>query len=150
MSALAHAEVAVESNVLGALLVTPNQVFDLDQRLFGFPDAGTFALIPSRRDGLFWLQSIKFEALTFLLIDPFRFVEGYAVDIGPDELGDLAPDDLSEILVLSILTLPRHPDETATANLKGPIVLNLVKRRGRQVAIESPYGLRHAVNLSPN
>lgn len=141
-------EHTVDSALLGELTVPESQVFDFDRGILGFPEAKRFALVRARQDGMFWLQSMDFEALTFLMVDPFRFVDDYAVELGRPELGDLAPTDPSEILVFTILTLPRTPDEPATANLQGPVALNLPQRRGRQVVLQdSPYGLRHPVTL---
>lgn len=141
-------EVVFESKLLGPLAVPEHQILDFPQGLFGFPEAHKFALLPAERDGFFWLQSREFEALTFLLIDPFAFVEGYAVDLGPKDIGELMPEDASEIAVLVILTLPSQRGETATANLQGPLAVNQKKRVGKQLALESPYGIRFPVELS--
>lgn len=138
----------VESALLGSLRVPESQVFEFEQGLLGFPEAHSFALVPARAEGMFWLQSADFDALTFLLVDPFAFVEGYALDLGPGELGSLAPGDASELLVLSILTLPRDPGEPATANLQGPLAMHVGLRQGRQVVLQdSTFGIRHPVDL---
>ncbi len=141
-------DITFESKLLGALAVPEHQVLEFANGLFGFPEARGFALLPAEREGFFWLQSQEFEALTFLLIDPFAFVEGYSVDLGPKEIGELMPADASEIAVLAILTLPKELGETATANLQGPLALNAEKRIGKQLALDSPYGIRFPVDLS--
>ena len=140
-------DVVFESKLLGSLAVPVHQIIDFSLGLFGFPEAHKFALLPGERDGFFWLQSQEFEALTFLLIDPFALVEGYAVDLGPKDIKELMPEDASEIAVLAILTLPSKPGEMATANLQGPLALNQKKRVGKQLALESPYGIRFPVEL---
>ena len=141
-------DVTVESKLLGTLSVPGEQTFTFEGGIFGFPEAREFALLATEREGMFWLQSLDFEALTFLLVDPFRFVEGYSVDLGPLELSGLLPQDASEILLLSIITLPKEPEEPATVNLQGPLALNLARRRGKQVVIQdSPYGIRYPVEL---
>jgi len=143
------ADVQVESALLGHLTVSESQIFQFDLGLLGFPEARRFALIPTRRSGTFWLQSADFEALAFLVADPFRVVEGYAVDLGAAELGTLAPREACDVLVLSILTLPRSPGDPTTANLQGPVALNLRQRMGRQVVLQdSPWGVRHPVTLA--
>ncbi len=140
-------DVIVDSKLLGALEVPTAQVYNFPDELYGFPDADGFVLLSAERDGLFWLQSTDFEALTFLLIDPFHFVEGYSVDLESEDLGDQEIDP-SEILVLAMLTLPREEGAPATVNLQGPLVFHLSARLGKQVVIESPYGVRHPVDLS--
>ncbi len=138
----------VESTLLGSLTLPESQVFRFEHGLLGFPEAHAFGLVPVRVSGMFWLQSLEFEALSFLLADPFSFVDGYTVDLGGPELGDLLPERPSDLLVLSILTLPHAPDEAATANLQGPLALNLAQHRGRQIVLEdSPWGVRWPVEL---
>jgi flagellar assembly factor FliW len=141
-------DVEIESQLLGTLSVPAAQIYSFEQGVYGFEASTDFALLPAERDGFFWLQSLQFDALTFLLVDPFRFVEGYSVELGADELGDLLPDDASEMLVLAILTLPKTPDGTSTVNLQGPIALNLVEQLGAQVVVESEFGIHHPVELS--
>ena len=141
-------ERTIESALLGVLAVPENQMFGFEQGLLGFPEAKEFALVAARRDGMFWLQSCDFEALTFLLVDPFQYVQDYSVELGEPELGSMTPESHEQLLVLVILTLPRRPEDMATANLQGPLALNLRDRRGRQVVIaDSPWGVRHSVQL---
>lgn len=140
-------EVDVESTVLGSLRVPEDQVYAFEHGILGLPEARTFALLPAERDGFFWLQSLESEALTFLLIDPFRFVEDYSVELSPQEVGELTPSEPADILVLSILTLPKTPEDPATANLQGPLALNVREGKGKQVVLQTPYGLRVPVEL---
>jgi len=140
-------DVTLGSKLLGDLCVPTSQIYTFRNGIYGFPGAHTFALLPTDRDGLFWLQSLDNEALTFLLVDPFHFVEGYSVDLDAGELAGLGPDDPAEILVLATLTLPSGNDQPTTVNLKGPIAMNVVRRLGRQLVVESEYGLRHPIDL---
>lgn len=141
-------DVTVPSTLLGPLEVMRGQLYDFPDELYGFTGAREFALIPAERDGFFWLQSVDFEALTFLLIDPFQFVEGYTVDIPAEDMIGPGSDDTSSILILAMLTLPREAGETATVNLQGPLAFSLTRNVGKQVVVESSYGIRHPVTLS--
>jgi flagellar assembly factor FliW len=138
-------EVRVASKVLGDISVPTDQVYTFDLGIFGFPGANSWVLMPAERDGFFWIQSVDFEALTYLVIDPFQYVDGYSVELTPRAITELAPDDAGDVLVLAILTLPRDEDELPTANLQGPLALNVVAKRGIQAVVESQFGLRHPV-----
>jgi flagellar assembly factor FliW len=141
-------EVAVRSALLGDLVLPASQVFAFEHGILGFPEARSFALVPARQNGVFWLQSLDFEALTFLLVDPFPLVNGYVLELGSPELGRIGPRSPAEVLVLTILTLARDPGQPATANLQGPLVLDLGRRTGRQVVLQdSSFGVRHPVTL---
>jgi flagellar assembly factor FliW len=51
-------------------------------------------------------------------------------------------------LVLSVVTLPREEDESCTANLQAPVLLDLGRRTGRQAILpDSGYGARHPFDL---
>jgi len=145
-----HAEhdLNVESQLLGTLSVPERQVYTFANGIYGFPHATRFALLPAERDGFFWLQSLDSDALTFLLVDPFRFVEDYSVDLDPSEMGDFLPVEESGVLILTTLTLPKEKGDEITTNLQGPIALNVVQRFGRQIVIESPFGIRHPIDVS--
>jgi flagellar assembly factor FliW len=141
-------EVLVHSALLGPLAPSAAQVFTFERGILGFPEARGFCLLPARQEGLFWLQSVDFEALTFLLVDPFPRVEGYSIEIDAAELGRTDAVDPSDILVLAIVTLPREPGQPATANLQGPLAFDLERRTGRQVVLQdTAYGVRHPVDL---
>ena len=112
------------------------------------PDAHRFVLIPAERPGVYWLQSVEFSALTFLLADPFEWAQDYSVELADDEMGSLAPADPSDLAVLGIITLPARPDELPTMNLQGPLAFNVRKRTGRQLVLQDDeYGVRFPVDL---
>lgn len=141
----------VSSELLGEIRVPEESVFHFPQGLYGFEDARSFVLIPAGREGLFWLQSADFSALAFLLVDPFRWVDNYNVDLPDAELVSLAPADAGDVAVLAIVTLPRNSEERPTANLQGPVTLNVRKRVGRQIVIQdSVYDTRHELDLFPD
>lgn len=148
--ALPDAPLSVPSEVLGPLTVAPAEVLTFEHGVLGFPACRRFVLLPAGRPGLFWLQSVEHSALTFLLADPFALVPGYTLDVAAAEGGEtLAGASPSDVIALAILTLPATRAELPTANLQGPVVIDLRARRGRQVVVTSgEYGLRHPVDLS--
>lgn len=139
----------VESDLLGPLSVTPEELIDFPTGLFGFPECQRFVLVPAPREGMFWLQSADHSPLVFLLVDPFQFFDGYSVELGAAELADLRATEPADVVILAIVTLPRSRSETPTANLQGPLALNLGERRARQLAIsDSKFGVRCPVDLN--
>ncbi len=111
--------------------------------LFGFPECREFLLTATGRPGFYWLRSCEHQPLVFLLADPFVFFPGYTVDLSDGDVAGLDSRDPSELAVLAIVTLPRAPGEPLTANLQGPVVLNLGRRVGRQIVLtDRDFGLR--------
>lgn len=142
--------VTVQSEVLGPFTVAPADVLTFDDGVLGFPACRRFVLVPAGREGLYWLQSVEQTALAFLLVDPFPLVAGYTLDLGAVEPGsELAAAAPADIVALTILTLPATRAELPTANLQGPLVIDLRTRRGRQVVVSNgAFGLRHPVDLA--
>lgn len=147
-TALAYAPAAtmkIESDLLGTLGAAPEELIHFDDGLFGFPECRSFVLVATEREGIYWLQSVEHSTLAFLLVDPFPRFEGYAVDLGAAERRELEVEAEGDVVVLAIVTLPQSRAERPTANLQGPLALNLRARRGLQLAIaESRWGTRAA------
>jgi flagellar assembly factor FliW len=141
--------VIVESRLFGELTVSENEIFFFPSGLFGLPECRSFVMLPAERRGFYWLQSVEHSALAFMLVDPFLFFEGYSVDLGLADCADLVVESRSDAAILAIVTLPPTAHEKPTANLQGPLALNLQARRGKQLVIqESEYGVRCPIDVS--
>lgn len=137
------------SDLLGSLDVSDRELIRFPNGLFGFPECREFALVPAAREGLYWLQSSDYSALTFLLVDPFLAFRGYSVDLPPNDLTELGAGEASDVAILAIVTLPAARTEQPTANLQGPLAINLTARQAKQMAIgESEWGVRCAFDIA--
>ncbi len=128
-------DVSLRSELLGELTLPREELLTFPAGIFGFPECRTFALVPTAREGLFWLQSAELSALAFLLVDPFAYFDGYKVDLAPGDLARVGTSEPSEILVLAIVTLGDGGAGSCTANLQGPLVLNMRARTGHQTVL---------------
>src|SRR5262249_23049338 len=134
--------VLVASRLFGPLSVQPEAFITFPDGIPGFAGERRFVLLPAAPEGVFWLQAVDDGSVAFLLVDPFPVFPGYSVEL-PD-----AVDPEKTPLVLSVVTLPREDDESCTANLQAPILLDLAQRVGRQVILaDSGYGARHPFDL---
>lgn len=138
----------VASRVLGEIEVAHESTLTFPAGVLGFPEAREFTLVATSRAGFYWLQSLEYDALTFLVIDPFLHLPDFSIDVPDEEMGILGVD-ASEIVVLGIVTLPPGPDDPLTVNLQGPLVINSNKGLGKQLILgDSAYGLRHALDVT--
>ena len=141
--------VNVHSDLLGDLQIRSRDALHFGQGILGFPECRRFALVRAEHDGLFWLQSIEYSTLVFLLVDPFAVVTGYAIDVAPSQLADLGAYRPADIGLLSVVTLPSVPGEQPTANLQGPIAINFATRNAKQLVMsETDFGLRCPIDLT--
>lgn len=100
--------------------------------LLGFPDFVKYSLTEGPGDGLFWLIS-EDGGPTFLVSDPFTYIDGYSLDLSPEQAARIQADALGEVAVLAI-SVP-HAENPWTANLQGPIVINAARRVGTQLVL---------------
>jgi flagellar assembly factor FliW len=136
--------------LFGALEVQPGRLVHFADGLFGFRACTQFALVPTPRSDSFWLQSVDQPSLAFLLVDPFRVAPGFSVEIGDADLAAIDAASPGEVAVLAIVTLPRTAGESPTANLQGPLAINVRTALGRQVAVaSSAFGTRCAFAMRP-
>jgi flagellar assembly factor FliW len=150
-AAIAHDEsFVVASDVLGPLTVARAELLHFPQGLYGFPECRAWVLIPTKREGLFWLQSAEHAPLAFLVVDPFTHFPGFAVDLSAADLARVGTTEPSEIVVLAIVTVGSRDGSPPTANLQGPVVLNMGARHGFQVVLSvEGYGVREPFALEP-
>lgn len=138
----------VSSDLFGTLEITENECIHFPDGLLGFPECHGWALLLGTKEGTAWLQSTDHPALVFLLVDPFVFFEDYAVDLAPSDLRMLAAASAAQVAVFAIVTLPTHQQEVCTANLRGPLLLNLEGRLGAQIVLDNTdVSVTHELSL---
>lgn len=137
----------IATQLFGEIEVGDDQLVTMPDGLFGFPECRGFALLPAGRDGFYWLQSTEHATLSFLLVDPFLYFDGYTVDLTGLVLQRLGTSEPTHVNVFAIVTLPGAGGE-ATANLQGPVILNVMSRHGFQAVLQdSEYGTRESIRL---
>jgi flagellar assembly factor FliW len=138
----------VASDVLGPLTVARAELLHFPQGLYGFPGCRSWVLVPTKREGLFWLQSAEDAPLAFLLVDPFTHFPGYTVDLSSADLARVGTSEPSEIVVLAVVTVGSRDGSPPTANLQGPVVLNMRERQGFQLVLSvEGYGVREPFSI---
>lgn len=147
-AAVTDDRLTIASDLLGPLTVASSELVRFPGGLYGFPECRTFVLAPAARDGLFWLQSAEYSALSFLLADPFAFFPAYHIDLDDVDITRLGTNDPQHILVLAIVTMPAAAGEPCTANLHAPILFNLRDHHGHQsIRSDEGHGIREPFRL---
>lgn len=109
-----------------------------DDGIFGFPACRSFVLVRTAHPALYWLQSTDDEPLRLLLADPFVFFDGYSVDVPDADVKRLAPASASDVAILATVTIGDAVAQRSTANLQGPIAIDVRSGRGRQFIVNDP------------
>lgn len=124
--------------------VDEQDILHFEQGIPGFEDVKEYVLVEESDVPLVMtLQSIAGEHPSFVVIDPFSFVEGYAPELSEADLsyfGKQTAENL-KLLVIAVLTSKL---EDAVVNLKSPIVIDPETNRAKQVIVENPgYPIRY-------
>lgn len=138
--------VTIQTERFGEIRAPKNEVLHFAEGLVGFAEHKNFVLVQEAAYSPFlWLQSADDPHLSFVVVDPLEFMPEYRVEIKPSEIASLDLEGLDKAKVLVIVVVRENPEEI-TANLQGPLVLNLEKCLGKQVVLLSDrYHTRHRI-----
>lgn len=114
-----------------------NDIVTFDEGLVGFPTHTRFVLLCPRADKPFrWLQSLDDPTLAFLITDPEPYLSGYNPPLSPSIARALGLETETPRLVYTTVNIPRGKPEEMSINLAGPIVINAIERKGKQIVLE--------------
>jgi len=138
--------IKVKTRRFGEIEVAKDKIINVKGGILGFPDATEFTFIEKdRKDPFKWFQSIQFNDLAFILLDPFFFFPDYKVDIPDDVAEDLQLETIEQVIALVIVVVPKNLLDI-TANLLAPVLLNPYKKLARQVILmNSQYSTKHYI-----
>ncbi len=129
----------------GLLSIEAEDVIRFPNGLFGLEDCHHWVLLAdTENSSLAWLQSLEHANVALAVVSPRRFIPTYRLHVSRLELAPLELGGLREAEVL--LVVSKHKDLTTTLNLKAPLVINLVRRRGRQVIANGAVPVQYSIN----
>lgn len=134
----------IESTRFGELEVPEERLYKFPHGIPGFPDEKSFAYLPLDEESPFsYLQSTTEANLTFLLADPFTFMNDYEFVL-EDEVAkelDLSLENPPRVFLIATI---KEKLADMTVNLLAPLVMNGINNTGRQVILDKPeYSIRH-------
>lgn len=105
--------------------------------LAGFPGMERFALVRWGDGGSPFsvLQSLDTEDLSFVVVPPAVFFPDYEPEVGDDVVDEIGIHTAEDAMVLAVVTV-RRPVSTSTANLLGPLVVNVHELVGVQAVLD--------------
>ncbi|MEJ5377188.1 MAG: flagellar assembly protein FliW [bacterium] len=139
-----------ETTRFGTIEVDEAKAVCFQEGLPGFPEARRFVLLQHSPESPFhWLQSMDDPALAFVVMDPLLLDENYLNAIPKESLAELNLEEAQGAAVLVIVNIQRA-NQSITANLMAPLVINPENRMGKQVILlGSGYEIRHTIMPEP-
>ena len=123
----------VQTTRFGTVEVDDARVITFPAGLLGFASHHQFVLLQPDDEGVFfWLQSTESPDLAFIITDPTLWVKEYVVPIRREQMDELklASTDDSQVFVIV-----NKYGRALTANLQGPLVVNVKKRQAMQLVL---------------
>lgn len=131
------ATIKAASTRFGEIEVAEDRVVTMTSPIPGFPDSRRFVLWLQKPDSpLMWLHSLDEADLAFVVMQPAALIPGYQPAIPASVRDELRWSPGDEVEVLVILTIPHGRPHEMTANLLGPIILNVTARMGKQIVLD--------------
>lgn len=131
----------------GTIEIDEKGIIDFPEGLPGFESATKFILLSSSDEisPFQWLQGVNNPDLAFVVINPVTFKPDYDIDIRDEEVEILKVNDISRVLVYSIVVIPEDISKM-TANLKAPVLVNTENMKGKQVILDrGEYKTKHFI-----
>jgi flagellar assembly factor FliW len=143
----------ISTRKFGEIEIDEKNALIMPEGLPGFPGFEKFILLEDLKSAPFcWLQSLEDANLALILMNPLIFKSDYKIDLkgfissrgkgweGFDE------KDLISYVVINVSEEEEGTNNKITANLMGPIIINLKNNEAIQVAIsDSSYSHQHNV-----
>ncbi len=113
----------------------------------GFEHLQNFLISSSEEHAPFhWMHCLDDPDLKFILVNPMMLCPTYEPKINKGHLRDLDLKDKSDILMYVIVTLDQVEFSNSTANLLGPIIVNIRGRKGCQILLDDiRYSTKHSI-----
>lgn len=126
--------------------LNPGVTVTFPDGLLGFPGVRRFALVDVDSARPFkWLKALDCGDLAFVVVDPRYFRPSYKLTVPGGELESLRLDSVDDAEVYVIVAIPADPRQM-TANLRGPLVVNVRRGLGKQVVLLSnEYSTAHLI-----
>lgn len=134
----------LETEKFGKITVEKENVVDFEDGIVGFEDLKQFVIVNIEECRPFeWLISIENPTVAFPIINPVPFFTDYNPIKSIGDISPLNTKDGKNIETFCVVTLGDKP-ENVTVNLKGPILVNMEKKIGKQfIMAEDYYNLHH-------
>ncbi len=136
----------IRTSRFGQLQVDERACVTLPSGIIGFPASTRYIVLDHFRPAPFkWLQSMDEPELAFAIMDPGDLPCEYAITVRDEDLRDLGRLDEGEFALFVIATVRSADPGGLTANLRGPVIVNLRTRVGKQVVLVEELPTRFPV-----
>lgn len=135
----------INTRRFGELEIEEQDIIKFADGLPAFEDEHEFVVLPYEEGTPYmFLQSMNTPELAFLMTDPFVFFPDYTFELDDANMDKLGVEDMEDILVCTLISIPAGGIANMTTNLLAPVVINRHTKEARQVVLEkTQYTTKH-------
>ncbi len=115
--------------------------------IYAFEELKYFYLINMDEDNVFqMLQSEEKPDTAFIMINPYLFKKDYVLNIRDEDLKAIGIQEKNASAALTVYAIVTITENFMTANLLGPVVINIESKIGKQaLALNQDYSTKHDI-----
>ena len=135
----------INTRRFGELEIEEQDVVRFADGIPAFEDEHEFVVLPYEEGTPYmFLQSMMTPELAFLMTDPFVFFPDYSFELDDENMEKLAINSMDDLLVCTLISVPRSGVADMTTNLLAPVVINRHTMQARQIVLEkTQYTTKH-------
>ncbi|MCP4118204.1 MAG: flagellar assembly protein FliW [Desulfobacteraceae bacterium] len=139
----------IDTRKFGEIEIDETKILTMPDGLLGFPGFERFALLEDPKTVPFcWFQSLEESNLALVVMNPFLFMQDYKLDldgfVAAKGWKGVKAEELQIYVVVNISQ--GEEGKKVTANLQGPLVININNNEAFQVVIpDSVYSYQHNI-----
>lgn len=136
----------IKTSRFGEVDIDDDAVISMPDGMLGFSEITRYVLI-QHRDGspFLWYQAVDEPNLAFVVVDAFTFFPDYEVLMSSEDVDVLKCSKPGDLAVFLVVVIPDNPEDM-TANLRGPLVINVTNKVARQVVLtDEKYSPHHSI-----
>ena len=131
--------VNLSTHRFGNLIIEKENIITFEQGLLGFEELTQFAIVAVEECLPFeWLVSLEDPVVAFPILDPTLLFSDYKPSLTKEDLVLLDIKNEMDVEMFCIVTLGETP-KNVTLNLKGPILINMKNKMGKQIVLTEDY-----------
>ncbi len=129
------------------LEIIENDMYTFPHGLVGFEKFTRFVIIDPEENSTFkWLQCVDAPDVAFVVTAPALFWPDYRVAVQRELLEEIEISNEADAVIIVIVNTPDGSLENMTANLVGPIIINMNNKRAKQIILSDPhYSTKHSI-----
>ena len=126
----------IETSRFGKITVNEEKLFNFVLPVVGFDELSKFVLLEHSNDSMFkWLQSVENPLLAFPIVSCANLSMDYVIDLPDSAVEALQIENVDDLLVMNIASIPSSDPSGATINLLAPLIFNIKNKLAGQIIL---------------